>query len=85
MDLIDRSITINEAEGKSGKLKAISAAKYALLKEVEIETWEEAENVIPEYAKENVLHKFEIRKGKPLPKQFKVSIISQVNHSYACA
>ena len=71
--LIDGSITIDEAEGKSGKLKAISAAKAALLKEVEIETWEEAKNVIPEFAKEDVLTQFEVQKGKPLPKRFKVS------------
>lgn len=72
-DLIDRSITIDEAEGKSVKLKALSAAKAALLKEVEIETWEEAENVIPEFTKEDALCKFEVQKGKPLPKPFKVS------------
>lgn len=73
-DLINGSITIEEAEGKSVKLKAISAAKEALLKEVEIETWEEAEDMIPEFAKEDFLSEFELQKGKPLPKHFKVCV-----------
>lgn len=68
-------MTFAEVEEESEKLKAVSTSKQMFMKEVELETWEEGETLIPDFAKEEVLKKFNIQKGKPLPKSFKVGII----------
>lgn len=73
-DLISGSISFGEAEGRSEKLKAIATGKAALLKEVDIATWAEAEEMIPDFAKDDVLSKFELQRGKPLPQCFKVNM-----------
>lgn len=70
--LLECSISFDEAEEISGKQKALSAAKTALLEGVNIETWEVAERVIPNFANEDVLSKFQLQKGKPVPRTFKV-------------
>jgi hypothetical protein len=71
--LLDRSISYSEAEKECQRLKAVISAKTALIKEVGFTSWDEAEATIPELVKPDVLEKFQIQKGKPLPKSFKVS------------
>ena len=50
----------------------LSASKEAFLKEVELDTWAETQARIPQFAKLDLLGKFKVVKGKPLPKSFKV-------------
>jgi len=75
-ELIGGLITFEEAEERSVKLKALFSTKMALLEEVNIETWDTAKRVIPNFTKEDVLSKFQLQKGKPLPRSFKVSKLS---------
>ena len=42
------------------------------MKEVEIDTWDEIEQKIPEFSRMDKLEKFNIQKGKPLLQDFKV-------------
>lgn len=49
-----------------------STAKSMLMKEVELDTWEKVEEELPQYANMD-LSRFKVKKGKPLPKKFKVS------------
>lgn len=71
-DLLDRSISFVEAEGRSMELKAVASAKVALLAEVELDNWEEAKTTIPEFTNEGILSNFKLQRGKPLPQSFKV-------------
>jgi hypothetical protein len=73
-ELMAGTISFGEADERVGRLKALSTAKTALLNGVEIETWEEAERLIPSFAKEDVLMRFQLQRGKPVPRNFKVSI-----------
>ena len=66
-------------------MKAEAKAKELLLKELNLKTWEEAEAAVPEFTKEGVLQKFEIKKGKPFPNNFKVSTPQRVIHALHCA
>ena len=70
--LFDGFMTFTEVEEESGKLMTVATTKQTFMKEVEIETWEEAETLIPHFANKDVLEKFHVQKGKPLPKSFKV-------------
>lgn len=72
-ELLNGSICFCEAEERSRRVKSLGAAKATLLDEVDIETWEEAERTIPSFAKEDVLSKYHIQKGKAMPRTFKVS------------
>ena len=81
---MDGSLSYVEAEGESDQLKAEAKAKELLLKELNLKTWEEAEAAVPEFTKEGV-QKFEIKKGKPLPSNFKVSTPQRVIHALHCA
>ena len=74
---MDRCISYAEAEKECDRLKTTAVAKTALMKEVGFSTWKEAEVAIPEFTKPEVLENFQIRKGKPLPKGFKVSVCIQ--------
>ena len=73
--LLEGGITFADAEMNCDRLKAVAAAKVALMREVELETWEEVEASIPEFAKIDELAKFKLHKGKPLSKSFMVSIL----------
>ena len=59
------------------RLKTTAVAKTAPMKAVGFSTWKEAEATIPEFSKPEVLENFQIRKGKPLPKGFTVSVCIQ--------
>lgn len=72
MKLLDHTMTYNEAEAECERLKVLATAKAALMKEVEMETWDEVEAAIPEFSKGKDLQKFRLQKGKPLPQDFKV-------------
>lgn len=80
--LLKGSISFDEAEKRSLRLKALSTAKTALLEGVAIETWERAKKVIPNFAKEDVLSKFQLQKGKPIPRSFKVSKLCYITSSH---
>lgn len=73
--LLGSSISYVEAEAEAEKHKALTTAKEALMKEVQIEAWDELQSVIPEFADIDVLGKFKLQKGKPLPNGFKVSCL----------
>lgn len=47
--------------------------KECFLKEVGLTSWEEAEQVIEKIGGEEKFLSFEIKQGKPLPKNFEVS------------
>ena len=79
--LLDCSISFNEAEKESERLKMLSASKEAFIKEVELGTWAEAQIQIPQFAKLDLLQKFKVLKGKPLPKSFKVCATLLVTHT----
>jgi hypothetical protein len=70
--LYDGLMTFAEVEKESEKLKAVATTKSVFMKEVELMTWDEGENLIPDFANEKVMEKFRVQKGKPLPKTFKV-------------
>lgn len=67
-------MTFAEVEEESEKLKAVTTTKQMFMKEVELEAWEEAETLIPDFANKDVLEKFHVQRGKPLPKSFKVGM-----------
>ncbi len=73
--MLSGSITFNEANGKIDQLKTLSIAKSAFLQEVDIKEWDIAERKLPDSTKEDVIVKFNIQKGKPLPRAFLVSAI----------
>ena len=54
-------------------MKTFSATREAFLKEVQFESWTEAEAALPTFARADELKKFRVQKGKPLPKSFMVS------------
>lgn len=54
-------------------MKTFSAAREAFLKEVQFESWTEAEAALATFAQADKLKKFRVQKGKPLPKRFMVS------------
>lgn len=72
--LLEGSFSFNEVEERSTKLKALSTTKSAFLEGVNIKSWDVAKKMIPTFAKEEVLSKFQLQKGKPLPGSFKVSL-----------
>lgn len=61
-----------EAERESAEVKAITRLKEAMCSEVELDTWEEVEATIPEFAKVDVLKTFQVQKGKKPPEDFLV-------------
>ena len=54
------------------------------MKEVSLDTWEEVEATIPDFAQADVLAKFKLQKGKPPPKSFKVSLLSILQNVLHC-
>ena len=40
------------------------------MKELELETWEQVESMLPHFAKVDILKKFQLQKGKPVPASF---------------
>lgn len=63
-----------EAEKKSLELKAVARVKEAMCSEMELDTWEEVESTIPEFAKVDVLKTFQLQNKKKPPKDFLVSV-----------
>ena len=57
----------SEAEAECERLKCLTTAKAALMKEVDMETWDEVEAAIPEFSRSEALQKFHLQKGKSLP------------------
>lgn len=57
----------------------LQCTKEAYLREVECGTWEEAEEVLPEYSKEDRLSQYRIQRGKTLPQKFQV-IMGFITH-----
>lgn len=72
-ELIAGKISFGEAESESKKYKSLNAVKDAFLKEVQLKSWEEAEEVIQKIGSKEVLSSFNVKQGKPLPKNFEVS------------
>ncbi len=72
--LSDGNISYMEAEKKSVELKAMARVKEAMCSEMELDTWEEVEAIIPEFTKVDVLKTFQLQKKKQPPKDFLVSI-----------
>lgn len=72
--LIGGEISFKQAQNTCEELKTSSAAKNMLMKEVELDTWEEMETELPHYASID-LSKYKVQKGKPVPKKFKVGCI----------
>ena len=56
-------------------MKMLSASKEAFLREVQIPTWKAAQEKIPQFANLELLEKFKVQKGKPLPKSFQVCLL----------
>ena len=65
-----------EAERESAELKAVARVKEAMCSEVKLDTWEEIEATLPEFAKIDVLKTFRVQKGKKPPEDFLVSYIT---------
>ena len=59
-------MTYSEAEAECERLKCLTTAKAALMKEVDMETWDEVEAAIPEFSRSEALQKFHLQKGKSL-------------------
>lgn len=74
-ELIDGKISFNEAEIKSKQCKSLSVVKDAFMKEVQVKSWDEAEEVIKKIGGKEQLASFNVKQGKPLPKNFEVSKI----------
>ena len=51
--LLNEELTFREVEKISSDKKTLQCTKKAYLREVECSTWEEAEEVLPEYSKED--------------------------------
>ena len=75
--LIVGEISMKQAEVSCEAIKATSAAKTMLMREVKLNTWEEVESELPQYASMD-LSKFKLQKGKPFPKKFKVSCVTMI-------
>ena len=71
-DLLDKTLSLNEAESESCNLKITKTTEDTFLKEVECKTWEEAKELIPSFAKREKLMKFK-GKGKGMSSAFTVS------------
>ena len=82
--MLEGVVTFAEAEGKCEQLKAVAAAKVALMEQVQLETWGEVEATIPDFAKLDVLAKFNLKRGKTPPKSFMVSIPSLCDYLLKC-
>ena len=72
-EIIEKRISFNEAECESKKCKNLATVKESFLKQVGLTSWEEAKEVIDKIGGEEKLLSFEIKQGKPLPKNFEVS------------
>ena len=81
-ELIAGKISFSEAESESKKCKSLNAVKDAFLKEVQLKSWEEAEEVIKQIGSKEVLSSFNVKPGKPLPTNFEVSSIHQHRIQY---
>ena len=57
------SMTYSEAEAECERLKCLTTAKAALMKEVDMETWDEVEAAIPKFSRSEALQKFHLQKG----------------------
>lgn len=73
-DLIAGKISFSEAENKSKQYKSLSMVKDAFMKEVQLKSWDEAAKVIEAIGGQERLSSFNIKQGKPLPKNFEVYI-----------
>ena len=71
-ELLDGSISFSEAEKRSDQCKVLAAAKEAFVKEFELTSWTNAQAKFPKFARDDLLKKFKVVKGKPLPKAFEV-------------
>lgn len=74
-DLITKKISFTEAEKLCLEKKSQQIAQAAFLKLVGIETWDEAVTTLPEFANDEALEHFKIRRGKAIPEGLKVHLI----------
>ena len=74
-DLIAGKISFTEAEKKSNQHKSLTMVKDAFMKEVQLKSWDEAAKVIEAIGGQEQLLSFNIKRGKPLPKNFEVILV----------
>lgn len=80
-ELVAGKMSFSEAESESKRCKSLSAVKDAFMKEVQLESWDKAEDVIKKIGGKERLASFNVKQGKPLPKNFEViSIVHRYMH-----
>ena len=73
-ELIAGKISFIEADLSSKQYKSLSVVKDAFMKEVQVKSWDEAEEVIKKIGGKEQLASFNVKPGKPLPKNFEVRV-----------
>lgn len=71
--LLAGTLAFSEAETASEELKAFTTTRDVFLKEMQLETWAEAESAFPDTDVMAELKKIRVQKGKSPPKSFNVS------------
>ena len=74
--LTTKIISFPEAEKLCVEKKSELFAHEEFLKMVEFDTWDAAVSAVPEFATNEALKRFKLRRGKPLPQSFKVCKIT---------
>ena len=73
-DLCDGGMSMEKAIKKCNGLKQCECTKTAFLAQVELLSWDEGLEIIPDYADEEKLLQFNVKANKELPSDFKVAI-----------
>lgn len=73
--LVNKEISFNEAMGRIGEAKSWKATKEVFLKEVNAETWQEAEEQYPCHTQKQRLLEFNIKPQQAVSETFKVYMI----------
>ena len=76
--LLSGALSFKEVEEQIGDKKTYKATEECFLKEIDCKTWEEAQAIVPNFAKKENLRRFKM-KGNCMPKEFVVSC-----HVYVC-
>jgi hypothetical protein len=75
-ELTKCEISMDEANTKIKHLKSWRITKALFLKELKLQSWEDAQQQFPLFADKNKLMKFDIKKEDDLPQTFKVCTAS---------
>lgn len=74
-EIIAGKLSFSEAETQSKRYKSISKVKDAFLKEVGLSSTDQAREAVQHAGGMNLLETFQVKHGKPNPKNFEVTFL----------